>query len=110
MVIRCGVDDSAPAMQAARGAAALAKRAGVDVELMYVQETLLPAGAGLAEGAAVPVAGPGLLEAESATTPTWSCPGAAGTDAAAALIGSTARSVARSSRRPVLLVPEAADR
>jgi nucleotide-binding universal stress UspA family protein len=40
-MIVCGVDDSAPALRAARAAAALAKRTGEDLQLVHVQDILL---------------------------------------------------------------------
>jgi nucleotide-binding universal stress UspA family protein len=65
MVILCGVDDSAAARQAAIAGAAVAKRAGEELELLHVQDVLLAsAGAGLEAAATVPIANQALLDAE----------------------------------------------
>ena len=65
MVILCGVDDSVAARKAARAAAALARRAEDDLELLHVQDAfLLDAGVGLDGRVVVPVANQALLDAE----------------------------------------------
>lgn len=64
MVILCGVDGSAPAREAARAAAAIAKRSGEELELAYVQDVLLmslPASEGVF---VVPIASDQLLASD----------------------------------------------
>lgn len=64
MVIVCGVDDSAAAIQAARAAAALAKRANADLQLVHVQDALLMTAVGPDGVTAIPIASRALLDAE----------------------------------------------
>jgi nucleotide-binding universal stress UspA family protein len=69
MVILCGVENSVPARQAARAAAALAKRAKEGIRLLHVQDTLLLNIAIEPDGtAAIPIASQDLLDAERAFT------------------------------------------
>ena len=65
MTILCGVDDSAAARQAAGAAAALAKRADDELELLHVQDVfLLSPTVGLDGTVGVPLANQALLDAE----------------------------------------------
>ncbi len=64
MAILCGVDDSAPALQAARAAAALAQRAGEDLELVHVQELYWPSVAAIPDAPVGISVSQELLEAE----------------------------------------------
>ena len=63
MVFLCGVDDSVPARQAARAAAALARRAEDGLELLHVQDAFVVHG-GFDGDVAIPVASQALLDAE----------------------------------------------
>jgi nucleotide-binding universal stress UspA family protein len=63
MVILCGVDGSAPAREASRAAAALAKRSGEALELVYVQDVFLM-GVPDGQGMVVPIANQQLLDSD----------------------------------------------
>lgn len=64
MVILCGIDDSGQAQQAARAAAAIAKRAGEALELVHVQELFCLCGAAAPDGMLVPPPSQALLDAD----------------------------------------------
>lgn len=64
MVILCGVDGSAPAREAARAAAALAKRASDALDLVYVQDVFLMSLPDASGAGVVPIANEQLLESD----------------------------------------------
>ncbi len=64
MVVLCGVDGSAPAREAARAAAGIAKRAGDALQLVYVQDAFLVTLVGPDGAEAVPLASQQLLDAD----------------------------------------------
>jgi len=64
MVILCGVDGSVPAREAARAAAALAKRSGEGLELVYAQDVFLMSAPDASGAGMVPIASQALLESD----------------------------------------------